>query len=76
MGLLLVSLTQVSVEILHILVDNTGSGFICAYFVEQESGPSLKASKMREWGRFHLIGKAYAKQERSSINPTVTGLFA
>ena len=55
------SLTQVSVEMLHILVDNTGSGFICAYFVEQESGPSLKASKMREWARFHLVGKAYAK---------------
>ena len=43
------------------LVDNTGSGLICAHCVEQESGPSLKASKMREWARFHLVGKAYVK---------------
>jgi hypothetical protein len=56
-----VSWILVSVEMLHMLVYNTGSGFICAHCVEQESGLSLKASKMREWGRFHLVGKAYAK---------------
>ena len=61
LGLLLVSWILVSVEMLHMLVYNTGSGFICAHCVEQESGLSLKASKMREWGRFHLVGKAYAK---------------
>jgi hypothetical protein len=51
----------------------TRSGFNSVHFVEQESGLSLKASKMREWERFHLVGKAYVKEERSSIAPTVIG---
>lgn len=73
LGLLLVSWTLVGVEMPCMVVYYTESGFNCAHFVEQESGPSLKASKMREWERFHLVGKAYVKKERSSIAPTVIG---
>lgn len=49
--------------------------FIVLFISIQGFGLSLRALKMMVWEMFHLVGKGYAKKDKSSITLIVTGRF-